>query len=178
MHRHMYAVVSYNSQIQMKKIIAIIIITSIVSCTPYQKLILIPANRNNILKDSCDVLVINKLRQSLDTIEYNKNLDQTRLLEEIINECECDYYANKFYPPREDSTIWLMTIQPVIVGKDEIILGNLYTFYPKQDSTFIFQRRVKEYSQMKEFESGKYLVFTFFVDNDTTTMVKVGTSMF
>ena len=162
----------------MKKIIAITILTSIFSCTPYQKLILIPANRNNILKDNCDVLVINQLRQSLDTIEYNKTLDQTRLIEDIITEFECEYYANKFYPPREDSTIWLMTIRPVIVGKDEIILGNLYTFYPKQDSTFIFQRRVKEYSQMKEFESGKYMVFTYFVENDTTTIVKTGISMY
>ena len=162
----------------MKKIIAITILTSIFSCTPYQKLILIPANRNNILKDNCDVLVINQLRQSLDTIEYNKTLDQTRLIEDIIAESECEYYTNKFYPPREDSSIWLLTIRPVIVGKDEIILGNLFTFYPKQDSTFTFQRRVKEYSQKVEFESGKYVVFTYFVENDSTTMIKVGKRKF
>jgi len=158
----------------MKKIIAITILTTIFSCTPFQKLILIPANLNNILQDSCDILVINQLSQSLDTIDYNKILDQTRLLEVIIDETECEYFANKLYPPREDSTIWLMTIRPAPVGKREIILGNLYTLHPKQDSTFIFQRRVKEYSQMKKFESGKYIVFTYFVENDTTTIVKTG----
>lgn len=162
----------------MKKIIAITILALIFSCTPYQKLILIPASRNSILKDSCDILVINQLRRSLDTIKYYETLDQTRVLDEIVSDIEYNYYENKFYPPREDSTIWLMTIRPAIVGKDEIILGSLYTFYLEQDSTFIFQRRVKEYSQMKEFESGKYMVFTYFVDNDTTIIIKTGTGSF
>ena len=71
-----------------------------------------------------------------------------------------------------------MTIRPATIGKNEIILGNLYTFYPKQDSTFIYLRRVKEYSQMKEFESGKYMVFTYFVKNETTTIVKKGISIY
>ena len=145
----------------MKKIIAIAILTLIFSCTPYQRMFLSPANLNNFLEDSCDVLVINQLKQVLDTIEYNKTLDQISLLEDLIEESECVYYSNRFYPPlNKDSAIWLMTIRPVQVGKDEIILGNLYTFDPNQDSTFTFQRRVKEYSQMEDFESGKYVVFT------------------
>ena len=160
----------------MKKIIAIAILTLIFSCTPYQRMFLSPANLNNFLEDSCDVLVINQLKQVLDTIEYNKTLDQISLLEDLIEESECVYYSNRFYPPlNKDSAIWLMTIRPVQVGKDEIILGNLYTFDPNQDSTFTFQRRVKEYSQMEDFESGKYVVFTYFVENDTTTIIKAGT---
>jgi hypothetical protein len=162
----------------MKKIIIITILASIFSCTPFQKLILIRANLDNFLKDSCDILVINRLSQSLDTIEYSTILDQNTLLEVIINETECEYFANKLYPPREDSTIWLMTIEPAHVGKGEIIIGNLYTLHPKQDSTFIFQRRVKEYSQMEKFESGKYIVFTYYIENDTTTIVKTGIGMF
>ena len=69
----------------------------------------------------------------------------------------------------------LMTIRQVLVGEDEIVIGNLFTFDLNQDSTFIFQRRVKEYSQMEEFESGKYVVFTYFVENDSTTIIKAGT---
>jgi hypothetical protein len=162
----------------MKKIIAITILTSVFSCTPYQKLILTPANRNDLLKDNCDVMVMNQLGQSLDTIEYSSTSYQTKLLEEIFEEFDCDYFAIKFYPPRGDSTVWLTTIRPAIVGKDEIILGSLYTFYPHQDSAFVYQRRVKEYSQRKEFESGKYMVFTYYIEDDTTTIVKVGAGMF
>lgn len=162
----------------MKKIIAITILTSILSCTPYQKLIFFPADRNAILMDSCDVSVLNRLRQSFDTIDFNRPVDQTGLMEKIIEESGCDYYATEFFPPRGDSTLWLMTIRPVTVDQDEIILGNLYTFHPRRDSTFVFQRRVKEYTQMKEFESGKYMVFTYFADNDTTVIVKVGARSF
>lgn len=162
----------------MKKIIALTILASIFSCTPFQKLILIPSNRNSILQDSCDVSMISRLRQTLDTIGYNQTLDYTKVMEEIMNDAECDYSASKLYPPREDSTVWIMTIRPVRVGKDEIILGNLYTLYPQHDSTFIFQRRLKEYSQMKEFESGKYVVFTYFEDHDSTTIIKAGRGLF
>ena len=68
-----------------------------------------------------------------------------------------------------------MTIRPVQVGHDLIILGNLYTLNPNQDSIFIFERRVKEYSQNDDFESGKYVVFTYYIENDTTTIIRTGT---
>lgn len=159
----------------MKKIITITILISIFSCTPFQRMIIIPANLNNFLEDSCDLLLVKQLKQSLDTIEYNKHIDQTRLLEELIKESECEYYANRLDPPHEDSSIWLMTIRPELVGKSELIIGNLFTFDPNQDSTFIFQRRVKEYSQKEDFETGKYVVFTYFLENDTTIIIKAGT---
>jgi len=159
---------------QMKKIIAVTVISSVFACTPYQKLIIAPAHRNTILMDSCDLSVIIQLRQSFDTINYNKTDDLTRNLEEIIGKWECDHYAYKFYPPREDSTLWLLMIRPATLNKDEIILGNLYTFHPNQGATFTFHRRIKKYSQKNSFESGKYLVFTYFIEDDTTTIVKKG----
>lgn len=161
----------------MKQIILITVLASVFSCTPYQRLILMPANRNEILTDSCDLSVIYKLSQALDTIGSDESLEQTGLLDAIISESECEYFAHKLYPPGEDSTLWLLTIRPVTSGKDEIILGNLYTLHPKTDSSYIFQRRVKVYSQMKDFESGKYIVFTYTVLGDTTTMVKSGASI-
>jgi len=134
-----------------------------------------PANLNYFLEDSCDVIVIKQLKLALDTFEHDITIDQTFLLENLIRESECEYYTNKIYPSlNNDSAIWLMTIRPVLVGKDEIILGNLYTFDPHQDSTFVFLRRVKKYSQMEDFESGKYILFTYFVENDTTTTAKAG----
>ena len=144
------------------------------SCSPFQRMILNADNRNNFLEDSCDLQIITELKQSLDTIEYNKPLDQTRLLEDLINESECEYYAHELDPLHEDSAIWLMTIRPVLVGKDEIIVGNLFTFDHDQDSTFIFQRRVKEYSQKENFETGKYVVFTYFMENDAPVSIKAG----
>jgi hypothetical protein len=163
----------------MKKIIAIVISISIFSCSPYQRMFLSPANLNSVLEDSCDMLTITSLKQLLDTIEFDNTTKQNELLEDLINDPECKHYTYKLFPPKpEDSTIWLTTIRPVLIGKDEIILGNLYTFKPNQDSIFIFQRRMKEYSQKADFESGKYVVFTYFVENDTTTIIKVGTRMF
>ena len=160
----------------LKKIIAIAILFSIFSCTPYHRMLINPVNLNNFLEDSCDVLVVNHLKQILDTIEYDKTLDQTLLLEDFIKDSECEYYTNRIYPPfHKNSSIKLMTIRQVLVGEDEIVVGNLFTFDLNQDSTFIFQRRVKEYSQMEEFESGKYVVFTYFVKNDSTTIIKAGT---
>jgi hypothetical protein len=163
----------------MKKIITIAVFVAFVSCTPYQRLFLNKANLHSVLEDSCDVFVITRLKQILDTIEYEPIINQNLLLEDLINDSECEYYAYKLYPPHpNDSAIWLTTIRPLLVGKDKIILGNLYTFEPNQDSTFIFKRRIKEYSQKADFESGKYVVFTYFVKNDTTTIIKVGTRMF
>ena len=163
----------------MKQVIAITILITIVSCSPYQRMFLNPANLGSVLEDSCDLVVITRLKQSFDTIEYVNTINQNMTLEDLIKDSECEYYAYKFYPPpHKDSSIWLTTIRPVLIGKDEIILGNLYTFEPNQDSTFIFQRRVKEYSQKVDFESGKYVVFTYFVKNDSTTMIKVGKRKF
>lgn len=162
----------------MKKIFAFTLLGMIFSCTPYQKLMLNPAHRNSMLHDRCDVLLIDELRHSLDTIDPDQTSVQSGLLEEITGEFDCEYYTARFYPPREDSTLWFLTIRPVVVDEDEIILGNLYTFYPGGDSTFMFQRRVKAYSQMKEFESGKYVVFNYFAESDTTFAVKIGKRKF
>ena len=160
----------------MKQVIAIAILITIVSCSPYQRMFLNSANLVSVLEDSCDLVVITRLKQSLDTIEYVNTINQNMTLEDLIKYSECEYYAYKFYPPpHKDSSIRLTIIQPVLIGKDEIILGNLYTFEPNQDSNFIFQRRVKEYSQKVEFESGKYVVFTYFIENDTTILIKAGT---
>ena len=163
----------------MKKVIAIVVFISFVSCTPYQRLFLNPVNLHRVLQDSCDVSVITRLKQILDTTGTDTHINKNLLLEDLINDSECDYYAYKFYPPHpDDPDIWLTTIRPVLVGKNEIILGNIYTFEPDQDSTFIFKRRMKEYSQKTDFERGKYVIFTYFIENDTTTIVKIGTRKF
>ena len=162
----------------MRNIIALALFCSTISCTSYQKLMMIPANRNHILRDSCDISVIHQLSDTLGAIGYHLAFEQSGLLEEMIKESACDYYASKVYPPREDSTIWLLTIRPVLTGKDEIMLGSLYTLFPRQDSTLVFKRRVKEYSQAEEFESGKYRVFTYTIENDTTLIVKSGAYIF
>ena len=163
----------------MKKTIAVAVFISFFSCTPYQRLFLSPANLNTVLEDSCDVIVISRLIQMLDTIQYDSTINQHYLLENLIEDVNCEYYAYKFFPSHpNDSAIWLTTIRPTIVGNDEIILGNIYTFDPNQDSTFIFKRRIKEYSQKTDFESGNYVVFTYFIENDTTTIVKLGKRIF
>ena len=171
--------VSSNTQIHMKKIIAIAIFISFFSCTPYQRIFLSPTIRHTVLEDSCDVIVITRLKQLLDTIPYDSTIIQYHLFENLINDSECEYYAYKLIPPHpNDSAVWLTTIRPAIIGKNEIILGNIYTFDPNQDSTFIFKRRIKEYSQKTDFESGKYVIFTYFIENDSTTIVKLGTRKF
>lgn len=163
----------------MKKIIAIAVFVSLFACTPYQRMFLSPAKLHGVLEDSCDVLVITRLKQILDTFGYDTIKNQNLLLEDLINDYDCEYYAYDFYPSHpEDSAIWLTTIRPVNLGKDEIILGNIYTFEPNQDSTFIFIRRMKGYSQKADFERGKYVVFTYFVENDTTMIIKAGTRKF
>ena len=165
---------------QMKKVFALVILTSILACTPYQRMFLTPANLSTFLDDSCDVNVVSHLKQVIDTTEFWwKILDPAILLEDVKTDPTCKYYSKEIFSPlHKDSTIWLLTIRPVQVGKDEIILGNLYTFNPNQDSIFIFERRVKEYSQNDDFESGKYLVFTYYVEDDTTTIVKTGSRMY
>ncbi len=162
----------------MKTILTILMLAALVSCSPYQQLMIVPAKRNNILKDSCDLALVSRLRYALDTVSYDQTPVQSRLLEELIQESECEYYAHLFYPPRDDSSMWFLTIRPAMVGKEEIILGNLYTMYPGQDSVFVFHRRIKEYSQNKAFESGKYMGFTYFIENDSTAIIKTGISIY
>lgn len=165
---------------KMKKIIAIVILTTFFSCTPYQRMFLAPANLSTFIDDSCDVNVISHLKQVIDTTEFWWRIhDPAILLEDVRPDPSCEYHSKKLISPlHKDSTIWLLTIRPVQVGKDEITLGNLYTFNPNQDSIFIFERRVKKYSQNDDFESGKYLVFTYYVEDDTTTVVKTGSRMY
>ncbi len=83
-----------------------------------------------------------------------------------------------FLSSDKDSVIWLRTIRPVKVGRAVIIIGNLYTLYPSNDPSLIFERRIKEYSQVDNFEGGKYIGFTYFLENDTTTIIKLGTKYY
>jgi len=164
----------------MKKIFVIVLQTTFFACTPYQRMFLAPANFSTFQDDSCDVNVISHLKQVIDTTEFWWRIhDHAILLEDVGADPRCEYYSKELFSPlHKDSTIWLLTIRPVQVGKDVITLGNLYTFNPNQDSIFIFERRVKEYSQNDEFESGKYLVFTYYIEDDTTTIVKIGSRMY
>ena len=151
----------------------------LISCSPYQRLILVPANRDALLTDTCDIRIIGQLKQTIDKAGYTTLLESNEL-PEVIEPDSCDYFARKlFSPPARDSSIWFLTIRPEYVGKKEIILGNLYTLYPaKDDSVIVFVRRIKEYSQKEEFENGKYLGFTYFLENDTTVIIKLGTRVF
>lgn len=162
----------------MRNIIAIACLGLLFSCSPYQKMILLPVNRNMILKDSCDLLLIKQLNQSLDTIEYDQTQAQSKILEELIEESHCTYHATKVYPPHQDSSIWLVIIRPASLGKDDFILGSLYTIYPREGSTLNFKRRMKVYTQQEKFESGKYMVFSYSIKNDSTTIVKKGIGLF
>jgi hypothetical protein len=163
----------------MKKIVALCLLTTLLSCTPYQKLFLVPSNLHPFLDNSCDVDVVLRLQQVLDTTEYWKLDDPDLLLDHIADDTACTYFLKKIYhPAEEDSAIWLLTIRPEQVGKDEIILGNLYTFHPYSDTAVVFERRVKEYSQTKDFERGKYVGFTYYIENDSISTIKTGTRVF
>ncbi len=154
--------------------------TSVFSCTPYQKMLMLPAKGNDMLHQDCDLSVIKQFSQALDSIAYDNTDFQLWLLESLVEESGCEYYSYKFYPPHIDSSIWLVTIRPALDGEEEIILGNLYTFFPnrKKGSPVMFQRRIKEYSQKEEFETGKYFVFNYTIEEDTTTVVRKGMGIY
>lgn len=129
--------------------------------------------------DSCDVHMISQLHQALDSTDYWTLQNPTMLLDSIEMVSPCDYYTKKmFHPQQNDSAIWLLTIRPFRTGSNEIILGNLYTLYPDQDSVMVLERRVKEYSQTKEFERGEYMILTYYIENDTTTRSHLGKKKF
>jgi len=162
----------------MKLAIYITLLSLAFACSPYQKLIYYPAKRNSILLDSCDSLLISQMKQTLELMDPGSPFDPAALPDATPEAPGCRYDAVEVLPPRADSSIWLLAIRPATVGRDEIILGSLYTFYPGQDSTFTFIRRIKEYSQNREFEGGKYMVFTYYYQNDSLTVVKAGKNTF
>jgi hypothetical protein len=158
-----------------KKFFTLAFIVTTLSCSPYQRLIVNPTHLNSVLKDSCDLLVMKQLKYVLDTNEFYPDNQQDMDFKEMAINTDCRYDASRLYPPSIiDSAIWLMTIRPVTVGKDEIILGSLYTVDQMQDSVYVLHRRIKEYQQKKDFESGRYMVFTYFIENDSTSIVKLG----
>ncbi len=160
----------------MKKIIALGLLSTIMACSPYQKMFLSPANYSVFLENSCDLQLISHLKQIIDTTEYWECNDPSIFLKEVKKDSSCTYYSKELFPPlHKDSAIWLRTIRPVRIGQDELILGNLYTFIPNQDSIFILTRRVKEYTQNEDFESGTYMGFTYYIHDDSTTVIKTGT---
>jgi hypothetical protein len=115
----------------------------------------------------------------IDTTSNLAHQDPDFLMGDIESDTCCEYYAKElFLPPDNDSAIWLRTIRPVKVGRADIIIGNLYTLYPNNDTSIIFERRIKEYSQIDNFEGGKYIGFTYFLHNDTTTIIKLGTKYY
>ena len=159
----------------MKKTFTIAFLCSLLSCTPYQKLFLSPKYSNTFLEDSCDVHMIVQLKQILDSTEYWTLQNPTILLDDIKLDASCEYYLKKLYHPQDkDSAIWLLTISPYQVKRKEVVVGNLYTFYPNQDSFIILERRVKEYEQYGEFESGQYIVLTYVIENGTTNSIELG----
>ena len=159
----------------MKKILTIVVVLSFVSCRPYTQIFLSQESRTTFLEDSCDVYMISQLKYALDSIDYLTLQNPTMLLNSIEMGSPCDYYSRKmFHPQQGDTTIWLLTIRPFNTRNEEIILGNLYTLYPNQDSVLVLERRVKEYSQTKEFERGDYMILTYYIENDTTTRIHLG----
>ncbi len=163
----------------MKKIVTIGLLSALLSCSPYQRLFLNPAHLDSFLENSCDVQVIHQLKNVLDTTQYWTYDDPDILLRHLYTDTTCQYHLQKiFYPVEKDSAVWFLTIRTVHVGKDDIILGNLYTFQPNQDTLLSFERRVRKYSQTDEFESGKYVGFTYYMKDDSTSVVKTGTRIF
>lgn len=122
--------------------------------------------------------MVRQVKQALDSVAYSDIQDAAEAFDQITRNSKCDYYANVIYPPGDDQSVWLLTIRPIQDKGKEVILGNLYTFHYGKDSTFTYLRRVKEYSQKEEFESGKYVVFSYSVDDENTTIVKKGMGLF
>lgn len=163
----------------MKKIVTIGLLSALLSCTPYQRLFLNPAHLDSFLENSCDVEVIHQVKSVLDSTEYWTYENPDILLNHVHIDTACQYHLQRFFQPLEkDSAVWFLTIRTVHVGKDDIVLGNLYTFRPDQDTLLSFERRVKQYAQANEFESGKYVGFTYYMKNDSTSVVKTGTRIF
>jgi hypothetical protein len=159
----------------MKKTLIIALFLSCLSCSPYVRIFLSQESRSTFLEDSCDVHMIRQLHQVLDSTDIWTLQNPTMLLSNMVMDATCDYYTKKIYEPQEnDSAIWLFTIKPFLTGKEQIILGNLYTLYPAQDSVIVLERRVKEYSQTEDFERGKYIILTYYIENDTTIRKHLG----
>jgi hypothetical protein len=137
----------------------------LVSCSPYQRLTMNPSNLSQFLKDTCDLNLIKDLDQTTDN-----------LVHEDSETSPCYFYSKQFLNSlEEDSIRWFLTIKPVQVGKKETVVGSLYTLPLQIDSAFVFERRIKEYSQKSEFEGGKYMGFTYYIENDSTSIIKLGT---
>jgi len=159
----------------MKKILTLALFLSFISCSPYLRIFVNQDSRNTFFEDSCDVRMINQLNDALDSTDYYTLQNPTTLLESIEMNSPCDYFTKKMYPAEQnDTTIWLFTIRPFQTGKKEIMLGNLYTLYPGQDSMLVLERRVKEYSQTEDFERGKYLILTYYIEDDTISRTHLG----
>lgn len=176
-HVDLYA--SVTGICRMKKIMTIGLLSALLSCTPYQRLFINPAHLDSFLENSCDVEVIHQLKTVLDSTAYWTYEDPNVLLEHVDMDPACQYHLQRiFHPLEKDSAVWFLTIRTVQLGKDDIVLGNLYTFRPDQETLLSFERRVKQYTQTGEFESGKYVGFTYYVKDDSTSVVKTGTRIF
>lgn len=161
----------------MSKLVIIVLATTILSCTPYQRLFINSEARADFWTDSCDISMLTQLDHKLDSVDYLSLEDPNTLLDELLISSECDYAHQKLFPPRQtDSTIWLFTIRPYQVRDDEVLVGSLYTLFRsvEQDSVLILERRVKAYSQSKEFERGKYVVLTYIINDESNASVKLG----
>ena len=154
--------------VKMIRYLLIISALFLFSCSPYQRLVLNPSNLSEFLNDSCDLRLIQAIGYESEISAYeNENQDN------------CVYFTQRFMnAPEYDSSRWFLAIEPVLVGKDEIIVGNLYKIFPLNGSGLIYERRIKEYSQKKNFEGGKYMGFTYYVEDDSTKIIKLGTGKY
>ena len=159
----------------MKKIIAAVLLSLFMACTPSQNLFFHPAAIRGILNDTCDVRMIRDLKLIHDSLGYWPFNDTLVLPDEVVTVDSCKFHLKKYYyPPAEDSAILLLTIRPYQMGRNEVVIGSLYSLNQNQDSIFSLERRIKTYTQKDEFENGTYMRFTYYIENDTSTIVKLG----
>ncbi|MEZ5072349.1 MAG: hypothetical protein R2751_15650 [Bacteroidales bacterium] len=155
--------------------LAVLVLVS--ACSPFQRLLVNGDTRTEFLNDSCDITLLSHLHGELVRGEYLEMDDPTLVFDGIPLPLACDYSQKRMFPLRpNDSTVWVYTIKPYLVGEDEILVGSLYTLYPSADpdSEFALERRVKEYSQGKDFERGKYLLLSYRIEQDSIASIKLG----
>ncbi len=162
----------------MKKLIILLLLGASFSCSPYQRLMLHHESRSRILIDSCEIALLSQFHAALSHDSLAKG-DPARIFSELQRETECSFLQSHVFPQRPtDSDIWVYTIKTCLSGQKEVFIGSLFTLFPgyAADSTFVLERRIKQYNQGKEFERGRYMVFHYSLMGDSILSIKTGES--
>jgi len=132
-------------------------------CKPYNRIMLHSDSIFGFVFDFCDFFYIGSIIDSLGYENFNDS---------IVEPEDCFYVKKAYlgYNP-SDSSETVVTVRPLLVGKDTVYIERLYSIDNRNDSILSIICRSGEYIQYPSAEPRDFITITWTIPKQDTTEV-------